>query len=216
MCVLWLVSLLPGLPGRTAANATVLPEQTRRATKPVTKPAAKKVSTEYQCAADLGKGVKTKRSFCDVTIGTDPAAGIVMRIPPHTGPTTLRFDLHNRFNISGTMLPFARAAALVAVLNASNGTPIERAGVAGELRKELDLFDRIVGTGPGGVKTVAAGRAQATAITLPAGVTSVSIVGVRLELTTKDGSESFATQGRPVAIGSNFRIEYTPATVGKQ
>jgi hypothetical protein len=170
MCVLWLVSLLPGLPGRPAANATVLPEQTRRATKPVTKPAVKKVSTEFQCPADLGSGVKTKRPFCDVTIGSDPAGGIVMRIPPHTGTTVLRFDLHNRFSVSGAALPFARAAALVDVLNASNGSSIERAGVAGELRKELDLFDRIVGTGPGGTKTVAPGRAQATAITVPAAV----------------------------------------------
>jgi hypothetical protein len=202
---LWLVSLVP------LAGAGAAADQARKSAAP-----ALKIATDVQCPADLGKGVKTKRTFCDVTISADPAAGIVMRIPPHAGPTVLRFDLHNRFTVSGATLPFARAAALVAALNGSNGTLIERAGVSGELRKELDLFDRIVGTGPGGTKTVAPGRAEPVRISLPAAVTSVSVVGVRLEVTAKDGRVDFTTPGRPVAIASNFRIEYTPATVGKQ
>lgn len=174
-----------------------------------------KVSTDVQCPADLGRGVKSKRAFCDIVIGTDPARGIVMRLPPHAGPTTLRFDLHNRFTIAGRTLPFSRQAALVAVLNGANGASIERAAVLGELRADLDLFDRLVGTGPGGTKTIAPGRAQAVKVTLPASVSIASIVGVRLEVTDKDGRVEYATPGRPVAIGSNFRIEYTPAAVGK-
>jgi hypothetical protein len=150
-----------------------------------------------------------------VVVGTDPAAGIVMRIPPHVGQTTLRFDLHNRFAVSGATLPFARASALVAVLNGNSGALIERAAVLGELRKELDLFDRIAGTGPGNTKTVAPGRAQSIKITLPANVTSISIVGVRLEVTNIDGRAEFSSEGRPVAIASNLRIEYTSATVSK-
>lgn len=178
-------------------------------------PPATKVSTDVLCPADLGRGVKSKRAFCDVTIGTDPAKGIVMRVPPHRGPSTLRFDLHNRFAVAGSARPFARASALVAVLNGNSGAVIERAAVLGELRAELDLFDRITGTGPGGSKTVAPGRAESVTITLPAPVTSISIVGVRLELTTTGGRAEFATPGRPVAIASNLRIEYTPAIVGK-
>lgn len=205
MWMVWLVSLVP------LVGAGVTADQARKSA-----PSSLKIATDVQCPADLGKGVKTKRTFCDVAITDDPAAGIVMRIPPHAGPTVLRFDLHNRFNVSGATLPFARAAALVAALNGSNGMLIERAGVSGELRKELDLFDRIVGAGPGGTKTVAPGRAEPVRISMPANVTSVSLVGVRLELTTRDGRVDFTTPGRPVAIASNFRIEYTPAPVGKQ
>lgn len=181
---------------------------------------APKVSTDVQCPADLGRGVKSKRAFCDVVIGTDPAKGIVMRVPPHAGPTTLRFDLHNRFTVArftvaGQALPFARQAALVAVLNGASGVTIERAAVLGELRAELDLFDRLVGTGPGGTKTIAPGRAQSVKVTLPASVSIMSLVGVRLEVTDRDGRADYVTPGRPVAIGSNFRIEYTAAAVGK-
>ena len=64
-------------------------------------------------------------------------------------------------------------------------------------------------------KNVAPGRPQSVKIALPAAVTSISIVGVRLETKTKDGRVEFTTPGRPVAIGSNFRIEYTPAAVKK-
>ncbi len=180
------------------------------ATHPVTQ-----LVKDVTCPAELGLGVKTKRPFCDVTIGTDPVAGIIMRIPPHTGASTLMFDLHNRFAVSGATLPFVRAAALVGVLNGNNGTLIDRAAVMGELRTELDLFDRIAGAGPGGSKTVAPGRAQPVTVTVPAAVTSISIVGVRVELTGKDGRSAYATTGRPVAIASNFRIDYTPATVKK-
>jgi len=176
---------------------------------------ANKFVTDAQCPSDLGRGVKSKRAFCDIAASTDPAKGASMRIPPHTGPSTLRFDLHNRFAVAGKALPFARASALVAVLNANSGAVIDRAAVLSELREELDLFDRIVGTGPGGTKTVAPGRPQPATITIPANVSAVSIVGIRVELTTKAGSETFSSPGRPVAIISNLRLEYTPATVGK-
>jgi hypothetical protein len=176
---------------------------------------ANKFVTESQCPSDLGKGVKSRRQFCDIVASTDPAKGVTMRIPPHTGASTLRFDLHNRFAVAGKTLPFARASALVAVLNANSGAVIDRAAVVSELRAELDLFDRIVGTGPGGTKTIAPGRAQPATVTIPASVSAVSIVGIRVELTTKAGSEVFSSPGRPVAIVSNLRLEYTPAKVGK-
>jgi hypothetical protein len=176
---------------------------------------ANKFVTESQCASDLGRGVKSKREFCDIMASTDPAKGVSMRIPPHKGASTLRFDLHNRFAVAGKSLPFARASALVAILNANSSAVIDRAAVVNELHTELDLFDRIVGTGPGGTKTIAPGRAQAATIRIPASVTAIAIVGVRVDLTTKAGSEVFSSPGRPVAIVSNLRLEYTPAAVGK-
>ena len=176
---------------------------------------ANKFVTESQCSSDLGRGVKSKRAFCDIAATSDAAKGVSMRIPPHTGASTLRFDLHNRFAVAGKTLPFARASALVAVIHANGGAVIDRAAVVSELRAELDLFDSIVGTGPDGTKTVAPGRPQAAEITIPATVSAISIVGVRVELTTKAGSETFSSPGRPVAIISNLRLEYTPAVVGK-
>lgn len=176
---------------------------------------ANKFVTELQCPSDLGRGVKSKRAFCDIAAATDPAKGATVRLPPHTGASKLRFDLHNRFAVAGRTLPFARASALVAVLNANSGAIIDRAAVSGELRSELDLFDRIIGTGPGGTKTIAPGRAEAVTVTIPASVSAIAIVGVRVELTTKVGSEVFSSPGRPVAIISNLRLEYRPAAVGK-
>jgi len=176
---------------------------------------ANKFVTESSCPSDLGRGVKSKRAFCDIAASTDPAKGASMRIPPHAGASTLRFDLHNRFPVAGKTLPFARASALVAVLNANSGAVIDRAAVVSELHNELDLFDRIIGTGPGGTKTIAPGRAQSATITIPAAISAISIVGVRVNLTTKAGSETFSSPGRPIAIVSNLRLEYTPAGVGK-
>ena len=38
--------------------------------------------------------------FCDVLTGRDPAGGIIITLPPHSGPVTLSFDLHNRHTYS--------------------------------------------------------------------------------------------------------------------
>ena len=56
----------------------------------------KKEAPDLTCPAPLGVGVKTKLSFCEVNTGRDPAAGIIIRFPPHRGPVTLTFTLHNR------------------------------------------------------------------------------------------------------------------------
>jgi hypothetical protein len=39
----------------------------------------------------------------------------------------------------------------------------------------------------------------------------VGVVGVRLTVLTRSGEETFEAPGRPVAIVSNLRIQYTPA-----
>ena len=48
------------------------------------------------CPSVLGTGTMTQRTYCDVPIGNDAAAGIIVMFPPHVGTVRLMFDLHNR------------------------------------------------------------------------------------------------------------------------
>ena len=59
-----------------------------------------KVAPDMTCPNPLGVGVTTKVTYCDVMAGREPAAGILIRLPPHKGPVTLTFDLHNRHTYS--------------------------------------------------------------------------------------------------------------------
>lgn len=172
------------------------------------------VATDVACAADLGMGAKSRRRFCDVVISTRPADSVAMAIPARTGDATLRFDLHNRFVVTDAARPpaeaFERDAALVAVVSA-RGEAIIRAAVTREYRTIEDLFDRISGGGrDGGFKAVAPGTAESVIAIIPEGVVSIGIVGVSLERQTAGGRATYDAPGRPVAIASNFRIEYTP------
>lgn len=177
------------------------------------KPPARRTSTAVTCTSDLGRGAKSARQFCDVLISRAGAESVVMAIPPHTGTATLRFDLHNRFVVplgrSDPGAAFTRQAAIVAILR-STGEQISRAAVAGEFRTVQDLFDRIAGAGPGGVKAVAPGPAEPYTVEIPPTVSSISLVGVRVEILTRAGQATKENEGTPVAIVSNLRIEYTP------
>ena len=91
--------------------------------------------------------------------GRDPAAGVVIQIPPHKGPATLTFDLHNLHTYSEEQVKahraYARYTATIGVLTMDN-TLISRAVVQNEFRTADDLVDRVGGgAGPGGVKAVA-------------------------------------------------------------
>jgi hypothetical protein len=59
-----------------------------------------KASPDIICPTILGEGVISKRTYCDVMTGRDPAGGILIPLPPHRGPVTLTFDLHNRHTYS--------------------------------------------------------------------------------------------------------------------
>lgn len=172
-----------------------------------------KISHVVTCAVPLGAGVKSKREFCDVIIGTEPLRSVSVDIPAHTGPATLLFDLHAHFDVpaQGTdaAQAFARRTASIAIIK-STGEVVDRGAVVAEYRTAQSLFDRIAGDGPGGVKVVAPGPANAQRYTLPAGLTTFGIVGTRLEVVTTTGKSSFDTPGRPVAMLSNLRVEYTP------
>jgi hypothetical protein len=174
----------------------------------------RRLSTDYSCAADLGPGIgNATRRFCDVVITTTPARSVSVPIPPHTGPATVLFDLHNRFTVlSAPTEPgaaYVRHTAIVATI-APDGTVLSRSGVQREFRTIQDLFDRIAGgDAAGGVKLVAPGQPQAVRVAVPAGVSSVGIVGQRLSVMNRDGVASHDAPDRPVALVSNVRVEYT-------
>jgi hypothetical protein len=176
---------------------------------------ARRISTAAKCSSDLGVGVTGRRRYCDVLVAKTGAASISMAIPPHTGAATLMFDLHNRFTVPPKGVEpadaFVRAAAVVAVVRPM-GQVIDRAAVRREYRTTEDLFDRLAGgSPPTGYKAVAPGFPEAVRITIPAGVESVGIVGVRLEFATRAGRGTAEAPQRPIAIVSNLRIDYLPA-----
>jgi hypothetical protein len=203
-----------------AASADPAFSQTRRAParKPVPPPAPTREVPETMCPAPLGIGVNTKRSFCDVMTGRDPAGGILITIPPHRGDVTLTFDLHNRHTYSEEQmkdprLAFARYTAGVGVLTMDN-TLIRRAAVQNEFRTAGDLVDRIGGgAGPAGVKAVAPTGLESITITVPEAENQVSILGEKLTVDRADGTSTYVSPGRPIAIVSNVMIEYRPAPV---
>jgi len=192
-----------------------------RRTTPARRPAVVATKTEpadVACPTPLGTGVTSKRTFCDVLTGRDPAAGIVVTLPPHRGDVTLTFDLHNRHTYSEEQMKdkraaFARYTAVVGALTADN-TLIRRAVVQSEFRTVRDLMDRISGgAGPAGVKAVAPTGTESISITVPEAEMSVSILGEKLVVERADGAATYTAEGRPIAIISNVTIEYRPAPV---
>ena len=169
----------------------------------------------YSCPSLLGDGVQTRRVFCDVLTGRDTSEGIIIPLPPHTGPVTLRFDLHNRHTYSEELIKTNRAyrhyTATIDVLTADN-TLLTRAVVQSEFRTAADLLDRIAGgAGPGGVKAVAPTGTEPITVMIPATEESISILGEKLTIVRPDGTDPFTTPGRPIAIISNVTLEYRPA-----
>ena len=197
------------------AGQVLVSAQTRRA--PARRPAQVPPRTEaamVNCPTVLGEGAMTGRTFCDVLIGRDPAGGILIPIPPHTGDVTLMFDLHNRHTYSEDQIRnkrgYHRYFASIGVLTMDN-TLISRALIQNEFVTPADLFDRILGgSGPGGLKAVAPTGSEPIAITIPAAEQSVSILGEKLSVLRVDGRDEFTTPGRPVAVISNVVLEYRP------
>ena len=192
--------------------------QTRK--PPVRKPAPpplappEKVAPDMTCPTPLGVGLKTKQSFCDVMTGRDPAEGILIKIPPHQGPVELTFDLHNRHTYSEEQVKANRAyasyTATLGVLTMDN-TLISRAIVQNEFRKASDLVDRVGGgAGPGGAKAVAPTGTEPITITIPETEDQVSILGEKLTVARLDGTATYTSPGRPIAVISNVMIEYHP------
>jgi hypothetical protein len=170
-----------------------------------------------ECPAPLGEGVTTQRSFCDVMIGDDPAAGIIIKLPPHTGDLTLRFDLHNRHTYSEDLIKqgrgYRRYTATIGALTLNND-PLSLFVVQNEFRTAADLVDRVGGgAGPGGVKAVAPTGTESIVLTVPQAIDVVSLIGLRLTVVRPDATppDNFTVAGRPVAVISNVTVEYRPA-----
>jgi hypothetical protein len=194
--------------------------QTRRPARRPATPPPPAVRTEpamMMCPQVLGEGVRTKQLFCDVMIGRDPASGILITLPPHNGPVTLTFDLHNRHTYSEELVKankgYSRYTATVGVLTLDN-TLVSRAIVQNEFRTQADLVDRISGgSGAAGLKAVAPTGTETVSIAIPEEAMQVSILGEKLSVIRVDGVDSFNAAGRPMAIISNVMVEYRPVPV---
>lgn len=188
-------------PARTARKAPEPPRQT--------------IQAEWQCPSELGTGVTTGRRFCDVLTGNDPKQGVLITIPPHRGPVTISFELHNRHTYSAELVKLKQAyrkyTATVGVLSMDN-TLVDRAVVLSEFRTEKDLFDRIGGgAGPGGVKAVAPSGAEPIVMELPEDIgEQVSVLGEKLSVVRPGGVDHFTSPGRPIASISNVMLEFRP------
>jgi hypothetical protein len=194
----------------------------RRPAAPVPAP-LKKEAPEMTCPMTLGVGVKTKAAFCEINTGRDPAAGVIIKFPPHRGPVTLSFNLHNRHLYSEEQVKakraYARYTATIGVLALDN-TLISRAAVQNEFRTAADLVDRVGGGAGGGVKAVAPTGTEPITITIPESEEAVSLLGEKLTVERLDDSNRFDSKtytqpDRPIADISNVMIEYRPAPPSK-
>jgi hypothetical protein len=204
-----------------AVAAPVLAQARRPARKPAAPPPAalKREAPEMTCPTPLGIGVKTRSAFCEINTGRDPTAGVIIKLPPHRGPVTLSFNLHNRHLYSEEQVKakrgYARYTATIGVLALDN-TLISRAVVQNEFRTAADLVDRIGGGAGGGVKAVAPTGNETVIITIPEAEAAVSLLGEKLTVERIDESNRFDVRtymqaDRPIADISNVMIEYRPA-----
>jgi hypothetical protein len=207
---------IPGIsPGIDAQTKKPAAKTTKRTAKKAPEPPLSRIQAEWQCVSELGVGVSTGRRYCDVLTGTDPKEGVLVTIPPHRGPVTLSFQLHNRHTYSAELVKLKQAyrkyTATIGVLSMDN-TLIDRAVVMTEFRVEKDLLDRIKGgAGPGGVKAVAPLGDEFITMELPEDVQEqVSILGEKLTVVRPDGVDNFASPGRPIATISNVMLEFRP------
>ena len=198
---------------QTTKPKTQPPPASRPAARtPPPPPAPVHSAAVITCPAPRGVGVKTRISFCDVLTVRDPAQGILIALPPHQGPVTLTFDLHNRHTYSEEQdrsnKGFARYTAGIGVMTMDN-TLISRAVVQSEFRKAADLVDRVGGgAGPAGVKAVAPTGVEHVTIEIQESEQQVSVMGEKLTVERVDGSATYATIGRPIAVISNVMLEY--------
>ena len=92
-----------------------------------------------------------------------------------------------------------------------DNTLISRATVQNEFRTASDLVERIGGgAGPGGVKAVAPTGSESITITIPEAEQTVSILGEKLTQERLDGSATYVSPGRPIAVISNVGSSINP------
>jgi hypothetical protein len=204
-----------------AQTRKAAPKTSTKTAKKATQPPLSRIQAELKCASELGVGVTSGRRFCDVLTAADPQEGVLVTIPPHRGPVTISFELHNRHTYSAELVKLKQAyrkyTATIGVLTMDN-TLIERAVVQSEFRTEKDLFDRIAGgAAAGGMKAVAPSGDEFISIEMPADVgEQVSILGEKLSVMRPDGTDNFNSPGRPIATISNVMLEFRPGPPAKK
>jgi hypothetical protein len=208
------VLLSIGLGAQSRGTTRRAPATPARPATPAKPPATKTEPAMMMCPEPLGIGVKTKRDFCDVLIERDPQRGIIITLPPHSGPVTLTFDLHNRHLYSEDLVKagrgYRRYTTSIGVM-AMDNTLLSRAAIQSEFRTSADLIDRIPGTGVGGLKAVAPTGTESISIMIDAEEEQVSIMGEKLMELRADGQkDEWETIDRPIAIISNVMVEYQP------
>lgn len=211
-----------GLAAALLALVLVSPAVAQVARKPVPRPAARPAvprrvteSADLTCPNVLGTGVGSQLVYCDILTGRNPASGMLIRLPPHRGVLTLTFDLHNRHTYSEEATragkAYANYTATIGVLTMS-GTLLSRAVVRSEFRSARDLVDRVGGgAGPRGLKAVAPVGTERITLPIPENVDEVSLLGERLTVLGRSGTETFTALNRPIATVSNVVIDYMPA-----
>jgi hypothetical protein len=223
MRLVWLLlcALLVGIPVGEAQTRKTTRKAPQRTARKAPEAPLSRIQAEWRCNSELGVGVQTGRRFCDVLTGNDPKEGVLITIPPHRGPVTMTFELHNRHTYSAELVKLKQAyrkyTATIGVLTMDN-TLVDRAVVLSEFRTEQDLFDRISGgAGPGGVKAVAPSGAEMITMELPADVgDQVSVLGEKLSVVRPGGVDSFSSPGRPIATISNVMLEFRPGPPPKK
>jgi hypothetical protein len=209
--VKWLAAAAVIAAASSSSAQTKAPSGKRSAAAP---PARQKIAADMSCPSTLGIGVTTKSTYCDVMTEREPEKGILITLPPHKGPVTLTFDLHNRHTYSEEQVKanraYAKYTATVGVLTMDN-TLISRATVQNEFRQAADLVERIGGgAGPGGVKAVAPTGTEPISITIPEAEQKVSILGEKLIAERLEGSATYASAGRPIALINNVMVDFQP------
>lgn len=225
-------SFVPGGAGSPVAEAQTAKPPAPTTRKPAPRPATRKPAparplppvlepATVNCPTVLGEGARDGVMYCDVVIGREPSDGIVIPFPPHTGPVTITFNLHNRHTYSEEQVKAGRAyhryTATIGVLALDN-TLLSRFYIQNEFRTAADLVDRIRGgSGPGGLKAVAPTGTEPITIVVTEddAKDGVAILGETLSVIRVDGSDTFTAPGRPIAVISNVMLEYRPAPAAK-
>jgi hypothetical protein len=192
-----------------AAASEAQSRRTSRRATPATPPTV--APADVSCPNVLGRGVRTRVIYCDVMTERDPAKGIRIKIPSHTGPARVTFHLHNRHLYSDEQIragqAFRRYTATIGAL-AADGALIQRAVVQSEFRTEKDLLDRIEGGTGAPVKAVAPLGSEFIIVEVPAALEEISLLGEKLEAVSLDGRELYGSPGRLIAAVSDIKVEY--------
>ena len=112
------------------------------------------------------------------------------------------------------MTEFAGQTVTVAASGSVNQNFTLPGAAQSDFRTARDLLDRISGgAGPRGVKAVAPVGTERIRIEVPEEVDEVSLLGEKLSVVRFEGTQTYTFTGpsRPIALVSNFSIQYTPA-----